>query len=89
VQNFNAYSDAPWRRGLVVSSLPVIKEIGAMGREIESHQRHSGGGVVLTKKSVIKLPNEALEIYKRWGRKNKNLNKNNVTNIFIELYQYL
>jgi hypothetical protein len=28
----------PWRRGLVISSLPATVETGAMGREIESRQ---------------------------------------------------
>jgi hypothetical protein len=31
----------PGRRGLVVSSPPATEEIGAMGREIESHQGSS------------------------------------------------
>jgi hypothetical protein len=28
----------PWQRGLVVSSLPATKEVGAMGRVIEFRQ---------------------------------------------------
>jgi hypothetical protein len=32
------YIGMSWRRGLVVSSLLVAEETGAMGREIESRQ---------------------------------------------------
>jgi hypothetical protein len=47
---------SPWRRGLVVSSLPATEEIGAMGREIEA--RH-GIGRRLFKKNNYKTEKHA------------------------------